>query len=168
MNICKKCCVVYIFEPIDFNIYGPNLYTTIFYSGLLDIIQGIYSTQQIILGGDFNIILNTILDFKKYIHIYNPKSRAELCKLIEILILKDVFREYHIEDEIFTWIRETPIEQVRFDFLSISLFLLLMVLSMNSENSYRSDYSPVELHVTCLTNECTKGKGFWTFHTPLL
>ena len=35
------------------NTYGPNLDTQTFYSSLLDIIQGIYSTQQIILGSEF-------------------------------------------------------------------------------------------------------------------
>ena len=41
-----------------------------------------------------------------------------------------------------------------------------MVVSIKSENSYRSDHSPVVL--TCKTNEFIKGKGFWKFNTSLL
>ena len=41
-----------------------------------------------------------------------------------------------------------------------------MVVSIKSENSYRSDHSPIVL--TCKTNEFIKGKGFWKFNTSLL
>lgn len=148
------------------NIYGPNIDTPTFYSGLLDIIQGIYSTQHIILGGDFNLILNKILDSKNYMHTNNPKSRSEVYKMIEILNLKDVFREYHAEAQMFTWRRKNPIKQARLDFFLISESLLPMVVSIKSENSYRSDHSPVVL--TCKINEFIKGKGFWKFNTSLL
>ena len=45
----------FIVENIHFllvNIYGPNIHSSTFYSGLLKIIQGIYSIQHIIFGGD--------------------------------------------------------------------------------------------------------------------
>ena len=41
-----------------------------------------------------------------------------------------------------------------------------MVLSIKSENSYRSDHSSVVL--SCKTNEFIKGKGFWKFNTSTL
>lgn len=82
------------------NIYDPNIDNPTFYSGLLDIIQWIYSTQQVIFGGGFNLILNNILDSKNYAHTNIPKSRSEVYKLIEILNLK-VFWEYHTEAQIF-------------------------------------------------------------------
>ena len=57
-------------------------------TGLLNIIQGIYSNQQVIFGGGFNLIQNKILDSKNYSHTNNPKSRSEVYKWIEILNLK--------------------------------------------------------------------------------
>ena len=102
------------------NIYDPNLYlyTPNFYSGLLDIIKGIYSTKHIILGCDFNLILNKVLDSRNYVyvHTYSPKSRSDVCKLIEIPNLKDVFREYHTEVRMLTLRREVPIKQTRHAF----------------------------------------------------
>ena len=41
-----------------------------------------------------------------------------------------------------------------------------MVPSINHENSYRSDHSPVVLF--CKLNEFKKGKGFWKFNNSLL
>lgn len=46
------------------NICGQNIDTPTFYSGLLDSIQEIDSTQHIPLVGDFNLIQNKILDSK--------------------------------------------------------------------------------------------------------
>ena len=66
-------------------------------------------------------------------------------KMIEILNLED--KEYHTEAQIFTWRRKIPIKQARLDFFLISESLLPMVLSIKSENSYRSDHSPAVL--TC-------------------
>ena len=77
------------------NICGQNIDTPTFYSGLLDSIQEIYSTQHIPLVGDFNLILNKILDSKNNVHTNNPKSRSEAYK--------------------------TPIKQARLDFFSKSL-----------------------------------------------
>ena len=70
------------------NIYDPNIDNPTFYSGLLNIIQGIYSTQQVIFGGGFNLIQNKILDSKNYAHTNNPQSRSEVYKRIEILNLR--------------------------------------------------------------------------------
>ena len=99
-------------------------------------------------------------------HTYNPKSRSEVYKLIEILNLKDIFREYHTETLMLTWRRKNPIIQALLDFFLISEILLHNVLFIKSENSYRSNHSPVVL--LCKTNKFIKGKGFWKFNTYLL
>ena len=59
-----------------------------------------------ILDGDFNLILNKILDSKNYVHTNSLKSRSLVYKLIEILNLKDIFREYHTEAQMFSWWRK--------------------------------------------------------------
>ena len=52
------------------------------------------------------------------------------------------------------------------NFFLISESLLLTLVSNKSENSYRSDHSPVVL--TCKTNQFIEGEGFWKFNTSLL
>ena len=44
--------------------------------------------------------------------------------------------------------------------------MLPKILSVKSENSYRSDHSPVIL--SCKTSDFKKGKGFWKFNNSLL
>ena len=66
----------------------------------------------------------------------------------------------------FTWRRKNPMKQVWLDSFLISESLLPMALSIKSENSYRSNYSPAVLK--CKTNEFIKGKGFWKFNTSSL
>ena len=71
-----------IVEKINFllvNKYGPKIDTPIFYSGLLYILHCIYFTKHIILGVDFNLILNKIQDSKYYVHANHPKSRSKVC-----------------------------------------------------------------------------------------
>lgn len=140
------------------NIYGPNSDKPEFYSQLLNTLQDIYSSQYIILGGDFNLILNKELDSVNYLHHNNPKSRQEVDNLMNTLNLKDVFRENYPDSRMFTWRRRNPIKQARLDFFLISESLLPKILSVKSENSYRSDHSPVIL--SCKTSDFKKGKGF--------
>ena len=136
-------------------LYGPNIDTPTFYSDRLDIIHGIYSTQHIILGGDFNLILNKILDSKNYMHTNNPKFRSEVYKMIEILNLKDVFQEYHTEAQMFTWKKKNPIKQARLDFFLISESLLPMEYQLHLKTAIvQTIRSPVVL--TCKSNEFIK------------
>lgn len=148
------------------NIYGPNSDKPEFYSQLLNTLQDIYSSQYIILGGDFNLILNKELDSVNYLHHNNPKSIQEVNNLMNTLNLKDVFRENYPDSRMFTWRRRNPIKQARLDFFLISESLLPKILSVKSENSYRSDHSPVIL--SCKTSDFKKGKGFWKFNNSLL
>ena len=87
-----------VIEDIPFlliNLYGPNSDTPCFYSELVNKILEAYSTQHIIIGGDFNLILDKELDSMNYINHNNPKATAEVLKLMDILNLKDIFRDNH-------------------------------------------------------------------------
>ena len=151
-----------VIEDIPFlliNLYGPNSDTPCFYSELVNKILEAYSTQHIIIGGDFNLILDKELDSMNYINHNNPKATAEVLKLMDILNLKDIFRDNHPDLKRYTWRRKNPVKQARLDFFLISESLQHMVPSINHENSYRSDHSPVVLF--CKLNEFKKGKGFW-------
>ncbi len=108
-----------IVENLQFlliNIYGPNSDKPEFYSQLLNTLQDIYSSQDIILGGDFNLILNKELDSVNYLHHNNPTSTQEVNNLMNTLNLKDVFMENYPDSRMFTWRRRNPIKQARLDF----------------------------------------------------
>ena len=125
------------------NIYGPNVDSPTFYSNLLNKIENLYNTQYIIIGGDFNLIMDKELDSMNYKNINNPKAREELLNLMDGLNLVDVFRINNPELKRFTWRRKNPIKQARLDFFLMSESLLPMSPNIRYENSYRSDHSPV-------------------------
>lgn len=55
-------------------------------------IEEIDSGQYVIIGGDFNLVLNQDLDTMNYKRINNPKAQVEVHKLMETLDLIDIFR----------------------------------------------------------------------------
>jgi exonuclease III len=148
------------------NIYGPNIDSPTFYSNLFNKIENLYTTQYIIIGGDFNLIMDKELDSMNYKNMNNPKAREELLSLMDGLNLVDVFRINNPELKRFTWRRKNPIKQARLDFFLMSESLLPMSPSIRHENSYRSDHSPVVTYIKI--NELKKGKGFWKLNNSLL
>nr|XP_034320385.1 uncharacterized protein LOC105331900 isoform X1 [Crassostrea gigas] len=148
------------------NVYGPNLDTPTFYTNLLQHIENLFTNQRIVLGGDFNLIFDKELDSMNYKSLNNPKSRLELLRLIEILNLKDFFRENNPNLKKYTWRRKTPVKQARLDLFLISNTLQNMSPMIKIENSYRSDHSPVVLFIK--KNEFLKSKRIWKFNNSLL
>ena len=59
------------------NIYGPNSDSPEFYNNINEIFIN-NTCDYVILCGDFNLILDPIMDSYKYQNINNPKARIEL------------------------------------------------------------------------------------------
>ena len=55
-------------QIIRCSVYGPNQDTTSFFSNLLAIIDS-YNQENIIIWGDFNLALQTNMDYDNYLHI---------------------------------------------------------------------------------------------------
>ena len=91
------------------NIYGPNTDVPEFYSKLLEQIEGAYSFQYIIIGGDFNLVLDQDLDTMNYKKENNTKSRQQVLNIMDILNLIDVFRENNPKLKRSSWKRRNPI-----------------------------------------------------------
>ena len=80
--------------------------------------------------------------------------------------LKDVFREINPKRKRYSWTKKTPIKQAKLDFFLVLESLIPSTLSVEYENSYRSDHSPVLLSLKI--NNFVKGTGFWKFNNSLL
>ena len=87
------------------NIYGPNRDEPAFYSAILTKILTL-ANHNIILVGDWNLLLNPQIDGLNYKHINNPKARHEVLKLMNDLNLFDVWREENVDSKLFTWSRK--------------------------------------------------------------
>ena len=74
------------------NVYGPNEDQPHFYCDLSRKLETLIEDQNIILAGDFNLVMNKKLDTMNYKNLNNPKSRMELIHLTEKYDLCDIFR----------------------------------------------------------------------------
>ena len=152
-------------ELILANVYGPNRDTPEFYQNIKDILAS-YQNQNIIIGGDWNLVLDTEKDYKNYLHVNNPNARNVVIDMIDDLNLIDVWREMNPETLRYTWHRHNPSQHSRLDYFLVAENLLTYVKNTEIPIGYRSDHSMVSLELQ-FTKE-SKFRNFWKFNSSLL
>ena len=124
-------------------------------------------TQHLILGGDWNTILDKDIDKKGGLtEITNRKYHSKLQAIMEIYDLTDCWRIYHPNKRKFTWFQHKPSVQCRLDFWLISSELLNIIDHTQIKPGFRSDHSLIKL-ILKLSN-IQKGWGLWKFNCSLL
>ena len=150
------------------NLYGPNNDCPEFYENLeKQIIQR--GNKDILMVGDWNLLLNPDLDGRNYKHVNNPRSRQSVLKLMSNLNLYDVMREESGEELIFTWKRKLQngrVQRGRLDFFLVSESLINYTREESISHGYRSDHSLISLSL--VFNEMQRCKTFWKFNNSLL
>ena len=124
------------------NIYGPNEDKQDFYESLKEKIikQG---NNEIIIVGDWNLLLDPPSDGLNYKHINNPNARNAVLNLMTDLKLFDVWREENGDKHMYIWKRRiggNKIQMGRLDFFLVSETLLKFCNEENILPSYRSDH----------------------------
>ena len=152
-------------EILLVNIYGPNKDNPSFFEEIKNKITE-FSTTNIIIGGDWNLVLNPSKDYYNYKHINNVKARETVLDLISDLFLIDIWRNVNPEVSRFTWRRPTPLQQSRLDYFLISENLLTNVKETDILYGYRTDHSLITVDLL-ITNE-SKRRTFWKFNSSLL
>ena len=100
------------------NIYGPNKDSHQFYTNIQQHVFEI-GNENVIFCGDWNFILNPILDSENYRNINNPRARDAIIKIIEENGYIDVWRVQNENKKKFTWRRLNPDKkQSKLDFVS--------------------------------------------------
>ena len=146
-------------------IYGPNEDDPQFYKMVSEAISNL-ENDNVIMVGDFNLVINPEKDYHNYLHINNSKARETVLEIISAHNLSDVYREIYPEKIRYTWRKPNPLKQARLDFFLISNSLLNMVQANDILASYKSDHSPVVLSLKL--DNFTHGKGLWKFNNSLL
>ena len=150
------------------NIYGPSEGDRPeFFAKIFDLIETI-GNAQILLGGDWNVILNPFLDTRNYRNLNNrQRSRKLILEKMDSLNLIDVFRTVYPDKKLYTWRRFHTTQQSRLDYFLISDSLTIKVVDIDIKPGYRSDHSLV--HIS-LKNENIqeKIKSYWKFNNSLL
>ena len=102
------------------NLHSPNKDDPDFYDRVMGELKKTRS-QELILTGDWNLVLNPELDSQNYKHINNPKRREKVIDMTNELSLVDIWRELNARCKRFTWRRSRPVlQQSRLDFFSDS------------------------------------------------
>ena len=149
-------------------VYGPNTDDPLFYDCLLDQLVKM-GNNDILLSGDWNILLNPEIDGTNYKHVNNPINRQKVLKIMSDLNLFDIWRDSNICKRMYTWKRKLAsgnIQMGRLDFILVSETLLGNCRKESIVPGFRSDHSAVD--VTLVFNEVKRGRTFWKFNSTLL
>ena len=147
------------------NIYVPNeddpTYFKEFFGHLYD-----FACEEIILGGDFNLVLDVKEDKKGDL----PRTYQNALKIInqncEELNLTDIWRTLNADKHRYTWRRKKPEIQCRLDFFLISLDLICDIILPDIVPEYKTDHSMILLKIAPHYNP--RGRVFWELNTSLL
>ena len=120
----------------------------------------------IIVGGDFNVILDPDLDGRG-----GNNRKKDSAKLVEDMHLDfdlvDIWRIRNPTTSRFTWRQKTPVVQRRLDFWLISDSLQDEIISAEIKTSIKTDHSAITLSI-CGLDETERGPNFWKFNSNLV
>ena len=149
------------------NVYGPSERDNpAFFENIENIIDQL-GNERIIIGGDWNCILNMKLDARNYTSTTNrPRTRAKIKDIIANNNLIDVFRDLNPSKRSYTWRKFNTIKQGRLDYFLISDVFMSVIKKSTISPGYRTDHSLVT--ITLRKSEFKRDRQFWKFNNSLL
>lgn len=148
------------------NVYGPNNDSPDFYVNLEEMVDSWGSLDNVVFGGDWNLVKNFDKDCFNYRRQNNINASNQVNEMCQNLDLIDVWRENNPECRRFTWRRPTPIQQSRLDFFLVTDLLAVDLKDADIIPGYRTDHSIITL--VFQFGENAKRKSFWKFNCSLL
>ena len=147
------------------SIYGPNDDKPQFYKALRKNIND-FNNDNVVICGDWNLVLDPDMDTENYRHINNPNARLEVLKFIDEDQFIDIFRFIN-DDKGFTWRRLNPEKkQARLDYFLVSEENFQYCYDCKVVPGYRTDHSGIILKLKL--NQNAKGRSYWKFNNSLL
>ena len=144
---------------------NPNKDNPTFYQSLSETVKR-YKNHNVVIVGDWNLVLDSQLDCYNYKHNYNPKAKEVVENRILELELTDVWRENNPQCKRYTWRKPNPLKQARLDFILLSDHLMWHFDDTDILPGYRSDHSIVMLKLKF--GKDIKHNTFWKFNSSLL
>ena len=145
------------------SVYGPNNDDPQFFCEVFRQIQR-FSVDHIIVGGDFNTVLDYTVDKSDMKKHKNNSAADYINGVLEVLEFVDIWRELHPDRHGYTWRRSRLHE--RLDWILISAEIQQMVTEIRVLPGYRSDHDMVVLKIE--VESFKRGPGFWKLNTSLL
>ena len=153
------------------NIYAPNKSNEQcdFFENMSEEVRSVLSSElnySIVIGGDFNVIVNQELDGQG-----GNKRRKFSAKTVEDLCVEhdlvDIWRIRNPTAKRFTWRQKNPVIQRRLDYWLTSDSLQVDVDSVDIVSSIKSDHSAITLSINGLDDN-ERGPNFWKFNSTLV
>lgn len=108
-------------------IYGPNVDRLSFFQKVFNKAENL--NNEMIVLGDFNLVIYPVKPYYKYLHVNNSKARKEFLNQMHILNSTDANRDFHPDQKQFTKVHH--LKQARLDFILISQSLVQKVQNCN-------------------------------------
>ncbi len=152
------------------NIYAPcgkSKDQVPFYDKLYNILKDLnIADKYVVLGGDFNIILNHNLDRDGGSFHQKAKAYDAVCKILSHFNLIDIWRTQNPYLRKYTWRQRTPIIQSRLDYWFISQNLQDFVGNCTINPAIYTDHSSINLNLDSKTFS-KHGPSYWKFNDSL-
>lgn len=146
------------------NVYGPNQDQPIFFENLKLNLER-KNDNNLIIGGDFNVVQDFSKDTFNIKNRNNPKASEKVQEMKFDLDLCDPWRNTNPTLKQYTW-HNSRNQQSRLDYFLVSNHILSNLTNEVIKPGYRSDHSLVEINILITRNN--KGRGFWKFNNSLL
>ena len=148
------------------NLYTPNQDCPEFFERIFANLQKV-AKDHVIIGGDFNLVLNTDLD--RHNSKYNNVHAANYVNaFIDSFNVTDIWRDRNQNDRNYSWFRKSVNGWCasRLDFFLTSLGIASMVTDIHMVAGCKTDHSLVEMTVE--NNEFKRGPGIWRMNNKHL
>ena len=158
LNDIKYMCI---------NIYAPNedKERINFFNGLSGIMYSKAVHENIVLGGDFNVTLETIDKKSKVNNIH--KSAINVKDMMRKHFLVDIWRRKNPNTKKFTWSNEHKNVMCRLDYFLISKNLVSNCKNCKITESILTDHKLITLDTQGILRQ-SRGPGFHKFNDSLL
>lgn len=153
------------------NIYAPNKEgeQIVFYNNIKLLLNKyeIDLNDNIVMGGDYNVIFDPKLDKKGGIERTKDAVLNVIDEIVTVTELHDIWRLKNPNKRVFTWRQKNPDIHCRLDHWFISDTLHDEVSCVDILPSIRSDHSAIVLSFKSLKN-ATRGRGHWKMNSSII
>ena len=122
---------------------------------------------KILIGGDFNILMNMQLDYFGSKIATKTKSRETLKGILDKFDLIDIWRKRNPNKKQFTFRKKNPVVQTRLDYIFVSSTLENDVKKCDILASVTPDHSGISLSLGDSNLNHAYGKSYWKFNNSL-
>ena len=153
---------------IIYNIHAPDhdKDQITFFQKLQNEIANDQDFDTLLLGGDFNVVMNHSMDKKNGTNI-KKKCIADLKNIIQNFNLDDIWRKKNPTKKSFTWSQRTPFIECRLDYFFIQTNMTKNVKGTDIDHlNIKSDHRPIYLDLDMTVAK--RGPGYWKFNNSLL